>query len=223
MNGWYRLLPWWLGILATFTLATLALIRLGSAWATFAASMLALVMATSAFLLAWLAHRSANRRPKLRLEIETWMASDSGPYLSIETDASGVSHVSKMRPLTEWDLVLHNDGEAPARFPVIFLQFENLSFHRDALGKGWRDVEHVQPFGWVSFEWIGGVDVIVYPGLPYRLERLYLGGGWCWYGPIDTHPPQVSWTLAADGFGPCRTTTRIGTREIDLEAGPPSR
>lgn len=195
----------------------LAFVRFGPGWATFVASLLALAAATFAAVLAWSAYKAANRRPNLRLEIETWMAAGPGPYLSFEEGEAQTRRVSSTRPLTEWDLILRNEGTAPARLPVIFIQFSGLYLGEEQVGESWRSVDHSQPYGWTAVEWIGGSDVTVYPGLPLKLPRIILRGAW---GYVSVDRPKLSWTLAADGFGPRTTTTEIGTQDDDRKNWP---
>lgn len=207
---------WVLVVLPIAVVAVLVLpiwfLRSGLALATFVATEVALIMATVAAVLALLAYRSASRRPKLRLEIRTWLARRPGPFLAYEQNEYGHYFVGGTRPFTEWDIILHNDGTAPARFPVIFLTFYGLHMTSDKFDSHWRPVLHANGLGWYAFEWIGGSDVIVYPGLPLKLPRVYLRGATrTWHESGDQ--PALSWTLAADGFGPKTTKMLIGSEE----------
>lgn len=195
-------------VAALLVIAPVVVISLGTAWATFVASEAALIMATGAAGIAVVAYGNSVRNPKLRLEIKTWMAQGPGPFLAFYEDDHG-THVSKTRPLTEWMLVLHNDGNAPARHPVVYLKFANMTFGQEAWDE-WRALEHIQPFGWSALQWIGGADKIIYPGLPHALPRLDFKGA-MGFGKMDQTTFTLSWTLAADGFGPETITQKIGT------------
>lgn len=156
-------------------------------------SLLALFIASFAFLI-------TVKEPKLKLSILPWDAEEFGPALAIGENSK---QVTITRPLSSWQLFLHNEGEVAARFPIVEIKFKNAYFGNNAFD-GWRQVHHANAYGWYGYQWTPEDKMIVHPHFPIELPTMYFSGYY-----IEEEEPEIEITIVADGFKPKVTNHKI--------------
>lgn len=164
-------------------------------------SLLNFAFAWLALLIAIFAYKSSVLRPRLSLRVIPLQQVEDQVKLRVDLDGN----VSAGRPLNEWSLILSNDGEASAKYPMVRMMFKfdldnGKYFGKDAF-QGWKAVSHAHGRGYYGFQWTPEDSAILYPGFSMSLPKLYFWGK-CFESDFT-----VTFTFIADGVR--STTLRI--------------
>lgn len=164
-------------------------------------SFLSFIFTGLALVVAIFAYKNSVLKPKLSLEVIPLQQVDTQVKICVDLDGN----VSAGRPLNEWSLILSNDGEASAKYPMVKMMFKFDLDNGKYLGKdafqGWKAVSHAHGRGYYGFQWTPEDSDILYPGFSMSLPKLYF------WGNRFESDFTVTFTFIADGVR--ATTLRI--------------
>ncbi|MDQ0221125.1 hypothetical protein ELQ35_01750 [Peribacillus cavernae] len=163
-------------------------------------SLMAVIVSSFAFII-------AVKEPNLTLSVLPWMAEEEGPALYVNKDTR---KVTMTRPLSSWHFLLHNSGNAAAKYPVVEIIFKNVYFTKDAF-EGWQAVHHANAHGWYGFQWTPEDRMIVHPKFPIKLPPMYFDQDY-----IGDNA-SVTVTIVADGFNAKSLNMPIKLEFVDFD------
>lgn len=172
-------------------------------------SYLSLFFTVCALVVAILAYKAANLKPKLSLAIIPYDYDENDLTLAIN---GTTKKVSVTRPGTEWSFYLTNKGKVSANNPVVRMIFSGFYFDENAFG-GWKAVEHHHGLGWCGFQWSGKEsENVLHPDFPVKLPTMYFHGQ-----TIYEEPVTVKILIAADNMAIQSYELPIKLNEIEFD------
>ena len=137
-------------------------------------SIVSLLFSILAGLIALLAYKYSIRKPNLNVRVGQYLGKDKEFKMPVVRDKNGHLVISICRPLTEMFITIENNGNSSARYPVIFIEFDNMFFGKGAF-PGWDEVLHAHGLGYHGYKW-SPEDSIIYSGIPIKAPTLYFAG-----------------------------------------------
>lgn len=129
-----------------------------------------------------------NGRGKLRLLVDPQTEEKDGKTIQVDIT----------RPETSLNLILKNNGRVSAKYPAIYIKFNNFRV-RNAFNNEWTPMYHYHGIGdWGGAKWEPKDGTILHPGIPIEFYELSLS-----YAVVEIGrnlKKSMTLTIVADGF-----------------------